>query len=129
MTVTPFSSLKRYCTLLTTGYDMNSGPLNSSSVGRLIACTMPQQCLERGFERRVHPDLLLDVECEIFQCGFGCDHDSFSFFPCLLCCFVKSFSNSFFSARSLMRFSWCVHSFSKVLVHSCNGRIASGLVR
>ena len=28
----------------TTGKDMNSGPVISSSVGRLMACTLPQKC-------------------------------------------------------------------------------------
>ena len=31
------------CTFDTTGDDMNSGPVISSSVGRLIACTSPQK--------------------------------------------------------------------------------------
>src|SRR5579862_8314622 len=44
MSVTPFASLSRYCTFDIAGYDMNSGPVISSSVGRLIACTTPQKC-------------------------------------------------------------------------------------
>src|ERR1700677_1553624 len=43
ISVSPPSSLSRYWILLATGCDMKSGPLNSSKVGRLIACTMPQQ--------------------------------------------------------------------------------------
>src|SRR6202167_6608517 len=43
ISVSPPSSLSRYWMLLATGCDMKSGPLNSSKVGRLIACTVPQQ--------------------------------------------------------------------------------------
>src|SRR5205807_9194715 len=43
ITVAPLSSLRRYCTLLATGYDMKRGPATSSSVGFLIACTTPQK--------------------------------------------------------------------------------------
>ena len=44
ISVPPSTSVSRYCTFETTGEDMNSGPVISSSVGRLIACTCPQRC-------------------------------------------------------------------------------------
>ena len=42
--VPPSTSLSRYCTFETIGKDANNGPANSSSVGRLMACTFAQKC-------------------------------------------------------------------------------------
>src|SRR6267154_1408963 len=42
MMVTPPDSFSRYCRFVITGLDINSGPQISSSVGFLIACTVPQ---------------------------------------------------------------------------------------
>src|SRR5260370_6837942 len=36
--------MSRYCSFETVGYDINSGRQISSSVGGLIACTLPQKC-------------------------------------------------------------------------------------
>src|SRR5580693_9694633 len=42
--VPPSASDSRYCKLETAARDMNNGPVISSRVGRLIACTDPQKC-------------------------------------------------------------------------------------
>ncbi len=42
--VPPSTSLSRYCTLETKGNEANSGPTNSSSVGRMMAFTLAQKC-------------------------------------------------------------------------------------
>src|SRR5271156_64806 len=54
ISVPPSTSLSRYCTFETTAYDINSGPENSSSVGRLIACTFAQKCPLPSPKSRYH---------------------------------------------------------------------------